>query len=104
MDMFCPVCRAEYRKGFFECTDCDVDLVEELQPLPETPGFVKIATIFSEGDIAVIKTSLGQADIEYYFHGEHAHRLVPIPLMTRLMVREDLKEEAEDILKDLGII
>lgn len=28
--MFCPVCKAEYRKGFTRCVDCDVELVEEL--------------------------------------------------------------------------
>src|SRR5215467_8736989 len=32
--MFCPVCRVEYRSGFTRCTDCDVDLVEELPPEP----------------------------------------------------------------------
>jgi hypothetical protein len=28
--MFCPACRAEYRAGFTRCSDCDVDLVQEL--------------------------------------------------------------------------
>lgn len=28
--MFCPQCRVEYRAGFTHCTDCDVDLVDEL--------------------------------------------------------------------------
>jgi hypothetical protein len=28
--MFCPRCKAEYRKGFTRCADCDVDLVYEL--------------------------------------------------------------------------
>lgn len=28
--MFCPQCRAEYRLGFTRCSDCDVELVEEL--------------------------------------------------------------------------
>jgi hypothetical protein len=28
--MFCPDCKAEYRRGFTHCVDCDVDLVEEL--------------------------------------------------------------------------
>ena len=64
--MFCPICRAEYRDGFYECTDCDVDLVEELEPLPEVPDFVKLATLFSEGDIAVIKSSFDDAGIAYY--------------------------------------
>ena len=102
--MYCPVCRAEYREGFFECTDCDVDLVDKLEPLPESPDFVKLATIFNEGDIAVIKASLDKAGIEYYFEGEQSHRLAPVPLGARLRGREDFRQEAESILIDLGIL
>jgi hypothetical protein len=102
--MFCPKCRAEYREGFLECTDCDCDLVETLEPLPEVPGFVKLATIFSEGDIAVIKTSLDKADIVYYLDGEQSHRLAPVPLGARVMVRKDYREEAESILQDLELL
>ena len=28
--MFCPQCRAEYRHGFFRCSDCDISLVDQL--------------------------------------------------------------------------
>jgi hypothetical protein len=39
--MFCPNCRAEYRRGFTRCSDCGVDLVEVLPPPsfqdPEVP-------------------------------------------------------------------
>jgi hypothetical protein len=28
--MFCPECKAEYRAGFTRCSDCGVDLVEQL--------------------------------------------------------------------------
>ncbi len=28
--MFCPLCKAEYREGFFRCTDCNVALVNAL--------------------------------------------------------------------------
>ena len=102
--MYCPVCRAEYREGFFECTDCDVGLVDELGPLPEMPGFVKMATIFREGNIAVIKASFDKTEIVYFFDGEQSHRLAPVPLGARLMVREDFKKEAESILKELEIL
>jgi hypothetical protein len=102
--MYCPICRAEYREGFYECTDCDTDLVEELGPLPDALDFIKLATIFNEGDIAVIKASLDKAGIQYYFEGEQSHRLAPVPLSARLMVREDFKGEAESILKELEII
>ena len=102
--MFCPVCRAEYREGFSECTDCDVGLVEELGPVPKMPGFVKMATIFREGNIAVIKASFDKTEIAYYFDGEQSHRLAPVPLAARLMVREDYKDEAESILRDLELL
>ena len=35
--MFCPQCRAEYREGFVECSDCHVPLVDRL-PEPGTPA------------------------------------------------------------------
>lgn len=35
--MFCPQCRAEYRQGFYRCSDCDVPLVHALPPVPEEP-------------------------------------------------------------------
>ena len=102
--MYCPACRAEFREGFLECTDCDVDLVEKLEPMRRMPGFVKMATIFREGNIAVIKASFDKTEIEYFFEGEHSHRLAPVPLAARLMVREDFRREAESILKDLELL
>ena len=63
-----------------------------------------LPTVFTEGEIALIKSSLDQAGIVYYFHGEQAHRLAPLPFGARLMVREDFREEAEAILKESGQI
>jgi len=100
--MYCPICRAEFREGFFRCEDCDTALVEKLPKEPAKPGYVQLATVFTEGEIALIKASLDQAGIDYYFHGEQAHRLAPLPFGTRLMVREDFREEAEALLKDSG--
>jgi len=102
--MFCPICRAEYREGFLECSDCDVNLVEKLDAMSKMPGFVRLATIFSEGNIAVIKASFDKTEIEYFFDGEQSHRLAPVPLGARLMVREDFRKEAESILKDLELL
>jgi hypothetical protein len=98
--MYCPSCRAEFREGFFRCEDCDVALVEVLPEEAGKPGYIQIATVFTEGEIAFIKSYLDQANIDYYFHGEQAHRLAPLPLGARLMVREDFKEEAEALLKN----
>jgi hypothetical protein len=98
--MYCPSCRAEFREGFFRCEDCDRNLVEVLPEEKGKPGYVQLATVFTEGEIAFIKSNLDQAGIDYYFHGEQAHRLAPLPFGARLMVREDFKEEAEALLKN----
>jgi len=39
--MFCPKCKAEYRRGFTRCADCDVDLVHE----PPTAAVVAIEPV-----------------------------------------------------------
>lgn len=100
--MYCPSCRAEFREGFFRCEDCDVALVETLPEERVKPGYVELATVFTEGEIAIIKANLDQAGIDYYFHGEQAHRLAPLPFGARLMVREDQKEETEALLGVTG--
>jgi hypothetical protein len=102
--MYCPCCCAEFREGYTRCADCNVDLVDALPDKEEPPEFIHIATVFTEGEIALIKSSLDQAGIVYYFHGEQAHRLAPLPFGARLMVREDFREEAEAILKESGQI
>ena len=77
-------------------------LVEKLPEEKAKPGYVEIAMVFTEGEIALIKSRLDDTGIDYYFHGEQAHRLAPLPFGTRLMVREDFKDDAEALLKDSG--
>lgn len=36
--MICPRCKAEYREGYTECSDCGVDLVEAPQVAAEQKG------------------------------------------------------------------
>ncbi len=38
--MFCPVCKSEYRDGFTKCTDCGVNLVQQLADDSAVAGFV----------------------------------------------------------------
>ena len=103
--MFCPQCRVEYRAGFTECNDCQVALIDTLPPEPklEYRDFVEIMTVFSEVHIAFIKAAFDEAGLDYYFHGEFSHHLVPLPFSTRLMVSADHEREAARILNDLNL-
>jgi hypothetical protein len=60
--MFCPVCKAEYREGFYRCADCDVLLVDSL-PAPPTeaaspPSSNPSAVILWRGHDPVVFTAI----------------------------------------------
>lgn len=40
--VFCPLCTAEYRKGFTRCADCDVELVASLEKENSTDDPLKL--------------------------------------------------------------
>ena len=104
--MICPKCKAEYVRGITVCADCNVPLVERL-PEQDTAekqgdGFREIPTTFNAAEIAMVKSLLADAGIDYYLRGEPFAVLRPFADPARLYVREDQYEEAQDILKDLG--
>ncbi len=109
--MICPKCKAEYKRGINLCADCNVALVESL---PEnkmvgnrrnTEGqdstFLDIFITGNAGEIAMIKSLLDHAGIDYYFQGERFARVHSGAYPTRLFVRSDQYEEALEILEDL---
>ena len=103
--MFCPECRAEYREGFHICSDCNIELVDELQPLPEPEfvDFVEILATYNPADIVFLKSLLESEGIQYYFKGEHFMYMRPLADPVRLMVRKDQVEEAVELVKDVKL-
>jgi hypothetical protein len=76
--MYCPQCKAEYRRGFTHCVDCDVDLVESLPVTSETDEKTRRLRIDSsatppekvwsgndEESCVTVCKSLMEADIPY---------------------------------------
>ena len=103
--MFCPECRAEYREGFNKCSDCNVDLVEQLPPEQEEvfPEYVKVLKIGNPSDIAMVKSILDSENITYYLQGEHINYIIPPVLPAILMVRKDQVMKTVEILTDLQL-
>jgi hypothetical protein len=76
--MFCPVCKAEYRAGFYRCSDCEVDLVADL-PAPGSSAAAADSPEASAdldspellwsgvdgGAFARITAALGEADVPF---------------------------------------
>ena len=110
--MFCPRCENEKRPEFTVCPECNVPLVDEL-PEEKEPEYVEFVTVFESGSPAIIamaKSLLESADIQYYVKGEELQdlfggRLVygfnPVIGETEIQVAEDDAEEALLLLEDL---
>ncbi len=99
--MFCPNCRTEYVEGKKTCSDCGATLVPVL---PEEPHdeikFTQILATFNLVDIAMIKSLLDNADIEYTFFGENFNQAEQLVQPAKLLVRDDHVDLAKEILKD----
>lgn len=103
--MFCPKCGAEYKEEFKECADCQVRLVKELPPerKPEPDYLYRdLVTVFatwSAPALAVAKSILQTAKIEYFVKGEmFPYKGVPV----ELQVGKDDEEEARKLLEALN--
>ena len=71
--MFCPKCKAEYRDGFTQCADCDVELVRRLNDaavpsnspkLPDGPELLWTGT--DAGLAAHVESALDSAKISHH--------------------------------------
>lgn len=106
--MICPNCKAEYRRGIYVCADCDVPLVDFLPDdeqsesiEPQDDVFIDIFITSNAGEIAMIKSLLEDAGIDYYFQGERFASVHSGLYPSRLYVRADQCDEALEILRDL---
>lgn len=103
--MFCPKCKAEYNPGITKCADCDVPLVDKLpeeKELPPKPPYKQLKALFNTAEIAVIKSILDDAKIDYYFRGERFQAMhVPLVDPAILMIREDQFEAVKKLLEEL---
>lgn len=61
--MWCPVCKNEYREGFYHCPDCDVDLVESLDDIKE-PVREEEDDMPSPEELAYMLAQQGELELE----------------------------------------
>jgi len=115
--MFCPECGAEYREGFTECADCQVPLVWEKPPEPDSgldamspargQPDLEFVTVLETSDpllIGAAKSLLQGVGIPFYVAGDEVsaryvghHTFEP----RRVQVGSDREAEARALLEQL---
>lgn len=102
--MFCPKCKAEYREGFRECSDCQIPLVRELPPEPQQAlEPVELVTVFASeypGLIAVAKSILQDAGIKYATKDENVKYILLIDPI-QIQVRQEDTKKSRKLLQGL---
>ena len=107
--MFCPQCKAEYRVGFVRCSDCDVELVEQLpadSPPIDHPELVVLRRYPTVIDAELAKTALDSVGIESMIRSDNEGGQSPGLSFARgveLLVRADDLDAAEDMLAVEGM-
>ena len=111
--MFCPQCKAEYRAGFLRCSDCQVDLVDQLAA--EKPQgraeidhteLVVIQAYPTVIDAELAKTALESVGIDSMVRSDNEGGQSPGLTFTRgaeLLVQATDIEAANDVLGVEGI-
>ena len=114
--MFCPQCRAEYRPGFFRCSDCDVPLVDQLpadspvtdrHPGSETdhPELVVLRTFSTVVEADLAKSALDSIGIDSMVRSDNEGGQGPWLAFSQgveLLVRADDVAAANDMLANEG--
>src|SRR5262245_8426739 len=110
--MFCPQCRAEYREGFYKCSDCDIPLVDQLpadrpvidrQAASETdhPQLVVLRTFPTVIEADLAKSALDSVGIDSMVRTDNKGGQIPGLAFSQgveLLVRVDDVGAANDML------
>lgn len=110
--MFCPRCETEYREGFWSCTDCNVPLVESLEPedepisaslvpLTESPQFELVAELLDRLEKAHIAYVIEAGTALPLLDGRELLNDDPSEWQARIMVVASGVAKAHQILAEL---
>src|SRR5581483_4517415 len=109
--MYCPVCGAEYRPGFTECSDCQVALVAEpphASSDERSAEYSSYVTVWSGDDPlkhAEILESLDEAGIPTrdLNREDRSFHLVTMPAFE-VFVPDEFADSAQEVLKQIAAI
>ena len=107
--MFCPKCKTEFVDGIITCSDCDIQLLEQL-PLPDNHqeacdiNYVCVYYPINSQEVSLIKMILEREDIPYFIKNDRLHGVVLFsiagPGQMQVHVPEGYAEQTAELLKN----
>jgi len=113
--MICPKCKAEYRDGFYVCSDCSIPLIVKLPETEElqaeicqeaeyyTGDFVDIAHTTNSSDYLTVKLALDDEGIPHNFSGDILFGCDDSGF-ARFFVPIEFKERALQVVTNLKLV
>jgi len=105
---WCPNCRLEYREDFTKCSDCDADLVEELENDAENQQEYDVEafliSVANTIEASILEAKLGEYDIPVLQKSKEAGGYLNIymgmsPYGVDLYVPSKLLDKAKEIIR-----
>ena len=82
--MFCPLCKAEYRQGFTQCSDCHISLVSTTQEAAAVP----VQLLWKGGDRQKLDRIIdGLLDAGVPFNSQEKVKSQPWPWISLIFYR-----------------
>jgi hypothetical protein len=109
--MICPKCKVEYREGFAKCSDCDVALVDKLDPSKQTAASKHDRPALAwRGDdpvvFSAVLAALGDEEIPNYEMSDHEQLPFepanPRPQYAIFVRQEDVSRAKKAIQEVIG--
>jgi hypothetical protein len=109
--MICPQCKVEYREGFARCSDCNVALVDRLDPSFERkPSKHDRPALAWRGDdpvvFSAVLAALGDEEIPNYEVSDHEQLpfepAIPRPQYAIFVRQEDVSRAQKAIQEVIG--
>jgi len=110
--IICPNCAAELDlsedeqiNGKVHCPECEavIDFTVIPTEIINKENFVELFSSLNQGDIALIKSLLENAKIEYYTTGENFLSVDPLIQPARFYIHQTDVEAAKEILQDFEL-
>jgi transcription elongation factor Elf1 len=111
-NIFCPQCKTEFKLsdeektiGKIHCNECDkiLDFTVDPPKLLDIDNYTELISTLNQGDIALIKSILDDAEIDYIILGESFLSVRPLLEAARIFVNASQINEAQAIIKDLEL-